>query len=155
MHHRHPPRTPAAFLLSETELHYLLLWVWHFHAIGKGKLMAVLRIVTNLHAEDPHSAASFYERLLGLKIVMDHGWLLTYASESQMRPQLGIASEGGSGTPVPDLSIEVDNVDEIYARAQAEGLEILYPLTNEPWQVRRFYVRDPLGKVVNILMHFA
>ncbi len=67
--------------------------------------------------------------------------------------QLSIASEGGSGTPVPDLSIEVDDVDAVHARAQALGHKIIYPLTDEPWGVRRFYVRDPAGKLLNILSH--
>ena len=64
-----------------------------------------------------------------------------------------MAREGGSGTPVPDLSVEVDNLDEIYERARSEGFEIVYPLSDEPWGVRRFHVRDPLGKVINILSH--
>lgn len=118
-----------------------------------GQYMTVLRIVANLAAADPQIARSFYERLLDLDIVMDHGWILTFASNANQRPQVSVASEGGSGTPVPDLSIEVDNVDEIHQRAQSEGFEIVYPLSNEPWGVRRFYVRDPLGKVINILSH--
>jgi len=68
-------------------------------------------------------------------------------------PQTGFASEGGSGAPVPDLSIEVDDVDAIYGRALAGGFEIAYPITGEPWGVRRFFVRDPFGKLVNILSH--
>lgn len=115
--------------------------------------MAVLRIVANLAVADPQIARSFYERLLGLDVVMDHGWILTFASEASERPQISVAREGGSGTPVPDLSVEVDNLDEIYERARSEGFEIVYPLSDEPWGVRRFHVRDPLGKVINILSH--
>jgi catechol 2,3-dioxygenase-like lactoylglutathione lyase family enzyme len=121
--------------------------------LRKEEKMAVLRIVANFAAADPQMARSFYERLLGLDIVMDHGWILTFASEGSERPQVSVASEGGSGTAVPELSVEVDNVDEIYERAQAEGFEIVYPLSTEPWGVRRFHVRDPLGKVINILSH--
>jgi ribosomal protein L34E len=33
------------------------------------------------------------------------------------------------------------------------GLEIVYRLVYEPRGVRRFYVRDPFGNVVNILAH--
>jgi hypothetical protein len=29
----------------------------------------------------------------------------------------------------------------------------VHPLTDEPWGVRRFFVRDPSGKVLNILSH--
>jgi uncharacterized glyoxalase superfamily protein PhnB len=31
--------------------------------------------------------------------------------------------------------------------------KIEYDLTDEPWGVRRFFVRDPFGKLVNILSH--
>ncbi len=84
---------------------------------------------------------------------MDHGWIVTFASDQIAPVQVSIASDGGSGAPVPDLSIEVDDVDEIHRRPRALGFEITYPLTDEPWGVRRFYVRDPFGKLVNILSH--
>ncbi|AYG59638.1 VOC family protein [Rhizobium jaguaris] len=114
--------------------------------------MTVLRIVPNL-AGDSASARAFYGDLLGLDTVMDHGWIVTFASDAATFPQISIASEGGSGTAVPDLSIEVDNVDQVYERAQSMQLDIVYKLTDERWGVRRFYVRDPLGKIVNILSH--
>lgn len=84
---------------------------------------------------------------------MDHGWIVTLASEQRAVVQISIATEGGSGTPVPDLSIEVDDVDAVYARAKSSGYDIAYDLTDEPWGVRRFYVRDPVGKLLNILSH--
>ena len=116
--------------------------------------MAVRRIVPNLHATDPARARAFYADLLDLEVVMDHGWIVTFADTgSTMTPQVSIASEGGAGTPVPALSVEVDDVDAVHARAAALGLEIVYALTDEPWGVRRFYVRDPFGNVVNILAH--
>ena len=33
------------------------------------------------------------------------------------------------------------------------GIPIEYGPADEPWGVRRFYVRDPFGKLVNILSH--
>ena len=115
--------------------------------------MTVRRIVANISAPDPDRARAFYETLLDLKVVMNQGWILTFASEASAAPQLSVASEGGSGTPVPDLSIEVDDVDEIYRRAKSAELEIAYDMVDEPWGVRRFYVRDPFGRIVNILSH--
>lgn len=117
--------------------------------------MTVLRIVPNLAAADPQAARAFYEGLLGLDLAMDFGWILTFAGEGSARPQLSVMSQGGSDTEVPDISIEVDNVDEIYDRARSMGTEIVYALHDEPWGVRRFFVRDPLGKVLNILSHQA
>ena len=51
------------------------------------------------------------------------------------------------------LSIEVDNLDEAHRRAVAGGFVIAYGPVTEPWGVRRFYVRDPFGRLVNILAH--
>ncbi len=118
-----------------------------------GNIMTVLRIVTNVASEKTSDAASFYRDLLELEPIMDLGWIVTYSSSETMATQINIATEGGSGTPLPDISIEVDNVDAVYERAKLSKLEIVYDLTNEPWGVRRFYTRDPFGKLVNILQH--
>lgn len=115
--------------------------------------MKVQRIVANIATPDPARAAVFYRDVLGLDLLMDHGWLQTYGSQAQMAVQLGVASEGGAGTPVPDLSIEVDDVDAALARMKAAGFTIEYGPADEPWGVRRFYVRDRFGKLVNILAH--
>jgi catechol 2,3-dioxygenase-like lactoylglutathione lyase family enzyme len=115
--------------------------------------MAVKRIVANIATENVERAKAFYGDILGLRTVMDHGWIMTFAADSSAAPQISIANEGGSGTPVPDLSIEVDDLDEVYQRAVAAGFAIEYGPKREPWGVRRFYVRDPFGRLLNILMH--
>jgi catechol 2,3-dioxygenase-like lactoylglutathione lyase family enzyme len=115
--------------------------------------MKVKRIVTNLSAADIPKVRQFYAEILGLEVVMDQGWIVTLAASAKMAPQITIASEGGSGTAVPDLSVEVDDLDEALRRVRAAGLVVEYGPTSEPWQVRRFYVRDPLGRLVNILVH--
>ena len=55
----------------------------------------------------------------------------------------------------PDVSIEVDNVDEVHERAVNAGTEIVYPLTDEEWGRRRFFVREPNGAVINVTEHQA
>ncbi|MET3181985.1 VOC family protein [Variovorax sp. NFACC27] len=115
--------------------------------------MKVKRLVANFATPEPARAAVFYKDILGLDLLMDHGWIQTYGSQAGMTVQLSFASEGGSGTPVPELSIEVDDVDEAFERMKAAGFAIEYGPADEPWGVRRFYVRDPFGKLVNILAH--
>jgi len=115
--------------------------------------MKVKRIVANLFAPDLATASAFYRDVLGLELLMDHGWLATYGSHESMSVQISVASEGGSGTPVPDLSIEVDDLDAALERVRAAGIAVEYGPALEPWGVRRFYVRDPLGKLVNVLVH--
>ena len=44
-------------------------------------------------------------------LLMDMGWIRTYGSKTKMSVQISFMNEGGSGTPVPDLSIEVDDLD--------------------------------------------
>jgi catechol 2,3-dioxygenase-like lactoylglutathione lyase family enzyme len=113
----------------------------------------VKRIVSNIAASDVEKAAAFYERVLGLELLMDLGWIRTYGSGSKMKVELSVASEGGSGTTVPDMSIEVDDLEEALARIRRAKIPVEYGPTTEPWGVRRFYVRDPFGKLVNILQH--
>jgi catechol 2,3-dioxygenase-like lactoylglutathione lyase family enzyme len=116
--------------------------------------MAVRRIIANIAASQPDAACAFYGEVLGLEVVMDHGWIRTFAAPPVLgAPQISIASEGGSGTPVPDLSIEVDDFDDVLGRAKAAGHAIEYGPQQEPWGVRRFYVRDPFGRLINVLSH--
>lgn len=115
--------------------------------------MAVKRIVANIAAQNIGDAKAFYGDLLGLSIVMDFGWIVTFASEGAAAAQLSVATEGGSGAPVPDLSIEIDDFDDVRQRAIAAGLRFEYGPVVEPWGVRRFFVRDPFGRLVNILAH--
>ncbi|WP_079909588.1 VOC family protein [Paenibacillus sp. 32352] len=115
--------------------------------------MIVKRIVANIAAQDIAAAKSFYHDILGLDLWMDHGWIATYGSNQEMNVQISVASSGGSSTPTPDLSIEVDDVDVAYGLMKEAGFRIEYGPANEPWGVRRFYVRDPYGKLINILTH--
>jgi catechol 2,3-dioxygenase-like lactoylglutathione lyase family enzyme len=115
--------------------------------------MKVKRIVANIAAPDIAAARRFYQDVLGLEPLMDHGWITTYGSRATMFVQISVASEGGSGTPVPALSIEVDDLEAALARMRKAGFPIEYGPADEPWGVRRFYVRDPFGTLVNILVH--
>jgi Glyoxalase/Bleomycin resistance protein/Dioxygenase superfamily len=54
---------------------------------------------------------------------------------------------------VPDISIEVDELNGVHQRMQAAGFRIEYGPVTEPWGVTRFYVRDPFGRLVNVLEH--
>lgn len=115
--------------------------------------MKVKRIVANVNTADVAAAERFYRDVLGLELFMDHGWIRTYGSDEEMGVQISFATQGGSGTITPDLSIEVDDVDAAFARMEQAGFTIEYGPVDEPWGVRRFYVRDPFGKLVNILAH--
>jgi len=122
-------------------------------SFGARNNMKVRRIVSNVATSDVGRAAAFYRDVLGLELIMDLGWIQTYGSNSEMTIQVSVASEGGSGAAVPDISIEVDDLEEALARVRKARFPIEYGPTSEPWGVRRFYVRDPFGKLINILQH--
>lgn len=84
---------------------------------------------------------------------MDMDWIVTFASGPNPSAQLSIVTSDMTAPIVADVSIEVENVDELYGQAIQRGLSIVYPITNEPWGVRRFFVQDPNGQIVNILTH--
>jgi catechol 2,3-dioxygenase-like lactoylglutathione lyase family enzyme len=115
--------------------------------------MAVTRIVTNIAAPRTENAKAFYGDILGMDIAMDLGWIITFKTDAATTPQVSIATEGGSGTAVPDLSIEVDDLDDVFDRMVRAGIPIAYGPQSEPWGVRRFHVRDPFGRLLNILSH--
>lgn len=115
--------------------------------------MKVKRIIANIPAPEPSVVDGFYRTILGLDLVMDHGWIRTYGGSARMAVQVSFASQGGSGTEVPDLSIEVDDLDEALRRVEAGNIPVEYGPASEPWGVRRFYVRDPLGRLINVLQH--
>jgi catechol 2,3-dioxygenase-like lactoylglutathione lyase family enzyme len=115
--------------------------------------MEVKRIVSNTATSELDKAKTFYGDILGLELIMDHGWFQTYGSDAKMTVQVSFGSEGGSGTLVPDLSIEVDDLQIALARVKEAKIAVEYGPVSEPWGVRRFYVRDPFGKLINIMQH--
>jgi catechol 2,3-dioxygenase-like lactoylglutathione lyase family enzyme len=95
--------------------------------------VTVRRIISNIAAADIVAAKRFYLDVLGLEVLMDRGWTATYRSQQQMTVQISVATEGGSGTSVPDLSIEVDQVDATLQAMKAAGFPIEYGPIDEPW----------------------
>ncbi|WP_425341929.1 VOC family protein [Amycolatopsis coloradensis] len=91
--------------------------------------------------------------MLGFEVVMDHGWIVTLADPDRPEVQLSLMTHDETAPVVPAVSIQVDDVDAAYEEAKASGAEIVHELTDEPWGVRRFFVRDPGGHVVNVLAH--
>src|SRR5262249_61098769 len=89
--------------------------------------MIIKRIVQNISATDLSKARRFYGDILGLETGMDLGWIVTFTSSKEMTaPQVSIATEGGSGTAVPDLMVEVDDLDEAVHRILNAGFAPSY-----------------------------
>ncbi|MFI9251956.1 VOC family protein [Streptomyces sp. NPDC053069] len=114
--------------------------------------MSVRRVMPVVRSEAVQESREFYG-LLGFEEVMNQGWIMTLASPSTPAAQVGFMTQDRTAPVNPDLSIEVDDVDAVYAVVRETGAEIVHPLQDEEWGVRRFFVRDPNGRVVNVLSH--
>jgi len=117
--------------------------------------VGVRRIVPDFQADEPAASRSFYVDVVGLEVAMDQGWIVTFAAPNNPTAQISVMRQDATAAVQPSVSIEVDDVDAVNAEAQRLGYDTVHPLTTEPWGVRRFFVRDLTGRVVNILTHVS
>jgi catechol 2,3-dioxygenase-like lactoylglutathione lyase family enzyme len=114
--------------------------------------MTVRRVMPDLTVSDIEAARDAYVRVLGLREVMNHGWIVTLADED-LRHQVSLMTKDATAPVNPNASIEVDDVDAAHQAAIDAGLQIVHPLSDEEWGVRRFFFADASGNVVNVLSH--
>jgi catechol 2,3-dioxygenase-like lactoylglutathione lyase family enzyme len=114
--------------------------------------MAVRRIMPYHESPDFDATRSFYTRVLGLEEGSFGGGYIGFGSE---QAQVLFAPPGEQPV-LPDMGVDVgsrDAVDAAHAEAVQAGHEVLYGPVDEPWGVRRFFVRDPNGVVISVLSH--
>ncbi|WP_432971664.1 VOC family protein [Dactylosporangium sp. CA-233914] len=115
--------------------------------------MRAIRVMADLRVGDLEAAKEFYAGFLGLGVEeFNLGWVARYTSEDR-QAIVQLLTRDASAAEDPVISVHTDDVEAAYAEAQALGYEIVHPLTTEAWGVRRFFVRDPDGNVVNIVGH--
>lgn len=117
--------------------------------------MSIRRVIPNIQSNHFDESRQFYSDFLGFDVGMDMGWVMTFVSPSNATAQVTLLAEQQSDIPHPNLSVEVTDIDAVHAQAVELKLQIVYPLTDEPWGVRRFYVADPNGVIINIMSHVA
>ena len=113
--------------------------------------MGVTRIVSNLNASNPTELAKFYKDVFDLNIPLDMNWITFLSNGSKQNIELHTASEGGSGTELPVISIGVDNLDATEEAVRAAGANVVYGPIREDWGLRRFYFIDPADNLVNVV----
>jgi predicted enzyme related to lactoylglutathione lyase len=115
--------------------------------------MRAHRITANLPVSDLAEAKGFYTGFLGLSTEeFNLGWVARYASpETGAHVQLVTRDAVAPEDSV--ISVHAEDVDAAYEEAQGLGYEIVHPLTDESWGVRRFLVRAPDGNVINVVQH--
>jgi predicted enzyme related to lactoylglutathione lyase len=115
--------------------------------------MRALRITANLRVADVEATKRFYTDYLGLTTEeFNLGWVARYTSpDSGANVQL--VTRDATAPEDSVISVHTDDLEGAFEEAQALGLEIVHPMTTEPWGVRRFFVRAPDGNVINVVSH--
>ena len=117
--------------------------------------MSIRRVVPDIESDHLDESRDFYVGVLGFGVAMDMRWIMTLVSPTNPTAQISIVRRDGSAPVHPYLTVEVDDVDSVHAEAVGRGLQIVHPLTDETWGVRRFFVVDPNGLVLNVMSHHA
>src|SRR5437588_12810911 len=79
--------------------------------------VGVRRVVPDLASGSLAAAREFYGTVLGLQVVMDHGWIITLADPDQPSAQVSVMTHDQTAPVIPQVSIQVDDVDACHAAA--------------------------------------
>ena len=114
--------------------------------------MRAVEAIANLHTDDVERAREFFGFLGLTEEVMNQGWVARFSCpDSDACVQVVTCDATAPQDSV--MTIKVDDVDAAYEEAQRRGYDIVHPITDEPWGIRRFFVRSPDGHVINVARH--
>lgn len=114
----------------------------------------------------PHLLESrdFYKRVLGFGIVFESDWYILMHSpggESQLaflqpeHPSQDVLFRPAFAGQGMFLTIEVPDVDAVYARIQKMGVPVRIPIRDEAWGDRHFALVDPNGVGIDVVTYTA
>lgn len=100
----------------------------------------------------------FYTDMFGFTVLFEIDWYIQL--QNPEHPEMGLAFVSRDNDSVPEpfkvdpqgffVSIEVDDVDELYAKAQERGHEVAVEIKSEEWGQRHFVIMDPNGLPVDV-----
>jgi catechol 2,3-dioxygenase-like lactoylglutathione lyase family enzyme len=116
----------------------------------------VLGAFPDICVSDVGASIEFYRSLLGLDVLVDHGWYAELGAGG--RTLVAFVQSGHETVPAVThtaprgvlVSLEVDDAALTYAKATALGCCVLVELVRELGQ-HHFMVSDPDGAVVDII----
>jgi catechol 2,3-dioxygenase-like lactoylglutathione lyase family enzyme len=118
--------------------------------------MSVRRILAYAGGHELDASRDFYVEVLGMQIVMEDPVLDLQSPDNPAAEVIIGAQEMQDAKPSFGIDVgEPAAVDAAHAEVLRRGLRVVYPLTDEPWGVRRFFVEDPGGTIVNVLAHIG
>jgi uncharacterized glyoxalase superfamily protein PhnB len=106
-----------------------------------------------------HEAKAFYTKYFGFDVAFENEWYLHLLSETGVQmgfllpdqpsqPDIFHKAYPGEGVI---FSLEVEDVDTAYTKAQGNSLDIMLELRSEDWGQRHFCVKDPNGVYLDVV----
>lgn len=114
--------------------------------------MRAVEAIANLHTDDVERAREFFGFLGLTEEAMNQGWVARFSSPDT-DACVQVVTRDATAPQDSVITIKVDDVDAAYEEAQRRGYDIVHPITDEPWGIRRFFVRSPDGHVINVARH--
>ncbi len=124
-------------------------------------MTTIASIYPVLMTDDVPRLHAFYARLLGLEDTFVADWYVSLAADADVDSPAQLAIVDRSHESVPEafraraggmlVTVEVTDVDQVHARAAADGLPLHVPLRDEAWGQRHFVTNDPDGVLVDVI----
>jgi len=115
--------------------------------------MRIVRVIVDLSVPELDTAKSFYTDYLGLRVEeFNLGWVARY-TDPDTGASVQLVTQDATAAENPLISVQTDDIEAACAEAVERGYEIVHPLSDEVWGVRRFFVRAPDGTIVNVVRH--
>jgi catechol 2,3-dioxygenase-like lactoylglutathione lyase family enzyme len=119
----------------------------------------VQSLFPDICTDDVKASVDFYVALFDFEPVFQASWYAQLKAPKNPAVQLAFVERSHDSVPAayrlaPQgvlVTVEVDDVDRLHARARELRLEVVYELCSEVWGQRHFMVRDPNGLLVDIV----
>ena len=101
--------------------------------------------------EDVSASVDYFVRILGFARDFTWGDPPVYAGVKAGQVEVYFTHDPAMSRAIrergltPDVFLWVTGIDEIYAQHQAQGAQIIEPLSQRPWGARQYVVREPNG----------
>ena len=99
-------------------------------------------------AADLPTARAFWTEVIGLQVVLEDDEYVRVGGDGGFTMGIERAVEGES--PAIEVVVRVGDVDAVYQRLVASGVDCDGPPRDMPWGARHIWLRDPDGRPVSI-----
>lgn len=120
--------------------------------------MAIARLIPNICSDCLPETRDFYVKVLGFEVQFESDWYIQVVAPGQPQLEIGIMQRDHELVPAAFqttpagtfLTVVLDQVDEVYAKALEQHLQIMQPPRDEFYGQRRMLLTDPNGLLIDV-----